>query len=319
MNVLITGIAGFTGRHLAGYLLSQGCSVFGAISDGTRQALPASLGNQVRLAKCDIRDDAAVRLLVSQSKPKYIFHLCAKTTSRLARDDPRLTVETNVCGTRNLLEAVREQASAAVVLVPGSSGEYGLVGDGEQPVAETNPFRPVSFYAVSKIAQGMVAYQYHLAYGVNTIRTRTFNIIGPGQSAQFVCSTVAKQLAEIETGLRPPIVRLGNMEARRDFTDVRDVVRAYWLAIQRGIPGDVYNICSGRAVAIRDMVQKLRAMTSASIQVTHDETRANACDVPVQFGDFSKLRNLTGWRPEIPIDVTLRDTLDYWRGNLGRN
>ena len=199
------------------------------------------------------------------------------------------------------------------IQIAGSSEEYGLVHEDELPIRETNPLRPLSPYAVSKVAQDMLAYQYHRSYQLPAIRTRGFNHTGPRRAPVFVASDFARQIVEIERGNHEPCMRVGNLEARRDFTDVRDMVRAYWLATEKGEPGEVYNICSERCYAIREILDLLLGMSSVKISVEQDPRRLRPSDVPVLLGDCSRFRRQTGWEPTIPFEQTLRDLLDYWR------
>ena len=188
-----------------------------------------------------------------------------------------------------------------------------MVYENELPIRETNPLRPLSPYAVSKVGQDMLGYQYFMSFKLPVIRTRGFNHEGPRRGPVFVCSDFAKQIADIEKGRRPPVIRVGNLEARRDFTDVRDVVRGYWLALEKGQPGEVYNLCSGRAWTIRAMLDQLLGMTQVKVKVEQDPARMRPSDVPVLLGDAGKFKKATGWEPTIPFETTLRDLLEYWR------
>jgi GDP-4-dehydro-6-deoxy-D-mannose reductase len=201
----------------------------------------------------------------------------------------------------------------ARILVVGSNEEYGLVGEDELPIKEANPLRPTSPYAVSKVAQDMLGLQYHLSHGLQTIRVRPFNHIGPRQSEQFVAPAFAKQIAEIEAGIRPPVVKVGNLEARRDFTDVRDIVRAYYLIITKGKQGEVYNIGSGVPRSIRELLNTLLSFSEAEIEVKQDPSLLRPLDVPVSYCDYGKLKECTGWEPTIPFEESLKEVLNYWR------
>ena len=194
-----------------------------------------------------------------------------------------------------------------------SSEEYGMVFPEEVPIKETNPLRPLSPYAVSKVAQDMLGYQYWMSWKVNSVRTRGFNHEGPRRGPVFVASDFAKQIADIEKQRKPPVVYVGNLEAKRDFSDVRDMVRAYFLALEKCEPGDVYNICTGRSWSIREVLDLLLSMTKTKIEVRQDSTRLRPSDVPILLGDNAKFVKATGWKPTIPFEQTLRDMLDYWR------
>ena len=188
-----------------------------------------------------------------------------------------------------------------------------MVYEDELPIKESNPLRPLSPYAVSKVAQDMLAYQYWMSFKTDVVRTRGFNHEGPRRGPVFVASDFAKQVADIERGLKPPVIHVGNLEARRDFTDVRDMVKAYWLALEKGEAGEVYNICSGKAWKIKDMLDLLLTMTKQKIEVREDPARLRPSDVPVLLGDHSKFTERTGWNPSIPFEQTLADMLEYWR------
>jgi len=194
-----------------------------------------------------------------------------------------------------------------------SSEEYGLVSKNELPIKETNPLRPLSPYAVSKVGQDLLGYQYYKSYGLNIIRTRAYNHTGPRREDVFVCSNFAKQIAMIEKGKEPPIIYVGNLKAKRDFTDVRDIVRAYWLALEKCTPGEVYNICSGRARSIKEVLDILLSLSKTTLKIKKDPKRLRPSDIPILQGDSSKFRKITGWKPEIPFEKTLEDLLNYWR------
>ncbi len=229
---------------------------------------------------------------------------------------PEETLTTNIISELNLLEAMREIDKEIRIQVAGSSEEYGLVFEDEAPIKETNPLRPLSPYAVSKVAQDMLAYQYHRSYGLFTVRTRAFNHEGPRRGHVFVTSNFARQIAWIEAGKKEPVIEVGNLSARRDFTDVRDVVKAYWLSLEKGEPGEVYNIGSGKAVTIQEMLDMLLTMTDVKIEVRPVPERMRPSDVELLLADVGKFNALTGWKAEIPLTKTLGDTLDYWRAHV---
>ena len=218
-----------------------------------------------------------------------------------------------------LLEAVRSGAAAPRILAIGSADEYGLVSPHEAPLREDAPLRPASPYAVSKVAQGYLALQYALSPGLHVVRTRTFHHTGPRRGEQFAESSFARQLAEIEAGQRPPRLEVGNLEVVRDFTDVRDVVRAYWMLLDRGVPGEVYNVCSGRGVRLAELLERLIALSERRVEVHVDVSRLRPVDAPILIGDPGRLRAATGWEPGIPLERTLADLLDYWRERVGLN
>jgi len=251
-------------------------------------------------------------------RPDYIFHLAAQSFVPTSWKAPAATLETNVIGQTHIFEAVRALKLDPVIQIACSSEEYGLVHPEETPIKETNPLRPLSPYAVSKVTQDYLAYQYHQSYGVRAIRTRGFNHTGPRRGEVFVTSSFASQLARIEAGLREPKIKVGNLEAVRDFTDVRDTVRAYWLAVTRATPGEVYNIASGTGITIRELLDRLIALCEVPVDIETDPARLRPSDVEILVGDNSKFREETGWQPMIPFDQTLADTLDYWRARVAR-
>lgn len=307
MRVLITGVAGFAGSHLADYLVSLGgIDVHGL--DLADASAPRGTFHP-----CDLRDAAAVRRVLAESRPDRIFHLAAQASVPASVTAPAETLMTNLLGTLNLLEAVRQAGIIPRIHVAGSSDEYGQVLPQELPVAETNPLRPLNPYAVSKVGQGFLAYQYAMSHRLHVVRTRAFNHTGPRRGEQFAESSFAKQIAEIEAGRQEPVVRVGNLQAARDFTDVRDVVRAYWLAVEHGEPGEVYNICSGEARGIGEVLQALLRLSSATIRIEPDPARLRPADTLLIRGDNRKFVQRTRWRPQIPFATTLRDLLTYWR------
>ncbi|GAB6935347.1 MAG: GDP-mannose 4,6-dehydratase [Calditerricola sp.] len=317
MNVLITGITGFAGSHLAEYLLSRGdVRIFGTVRIRSRLDNIRHLLNDITLIECELRDARSVSEVVRTVRPARIFHLAAQSFVPTSWNSPADTLVNNIISQLHLFEAVREHCPECRIQIACSSEEYGHVQPDEVPIREENPLRPLSPYAVSKVAQDLLGYQYHRSYGLFVVRTRTFNHTGPRRGEAFVTSNFAKQIAEIEKGLRPPVVYVGNLEAKRDFTDVRDVVRAYWLALEKGEPGEVYNIASGQTYSIREVLNLLLAMSSVNIDVQQDPARLRPSDVAILLGDSTKFRRQTGWAPTIPLEQTLRDLLNYWRARV---
>jgi GDP-4-dehydro-6-deoxy-D-mannose reductase len=313
-RALITGITGFVGSHLAEFLLKQGVEVYGTVRWRSKTDNIEHIKDRIKLIEADIRDSYSVQEVVNQSEPDYIFHLAAQSFVPTSWHAPQETIITNIVGNLNLLEAVRKSRTESVILVAGSSEEYGLVYPDEIPIKETNQLRPMSPYGVSKVGQDKLSIQYHMSYGVKTVVTRAFNHSGPRRGEVFVCSNFSKQIAEIEKGLREPIIYTGNLDAKRDFSDVRDIVRAYWLAVTGGKPGEVYNICSGEAVAIQYVLDTLLSLSKTkNIDVKKDSKRMRPSDVEILQGDCTKFREQTGWEPEIPFEKTLKDLLNYWR------
>lgn len=324
MRVLITGITGFAGSHLAELLLAEGPSlyggapveVYGTVRWRSRLDNVAHLRERVRLVECDLRDRTSVDEALAAVRPDRVFHLAAQSFVPSSWNAPQETFVTNVIGQINLLEAVRTLVPGARVLVAGSSEEYGLVHSHEVPIAEDQPLRPLSPYGVSKVAQDLLGFQYARSYGLHVVRTRAFNHTGPRRGHVFVTSNLARQVAEMEAGLRAPVLEVGNLEARRDFTDVRDVVRAYALVLERGAPGEVYNVASGRSWSVAEVVELLRGLGRVPFAVRQDPARLRPSDVPLLVGDARRLRALTGWEPRIPFPQTLADLLDWWRARV---
>jgi GDP-4-dehydro-6-deoxy-D-mannose reductase len=318
MRALITGITGFAGSHLAEYLLAEhpDVEVFGIYRWRSRMENIEHVRSKVKLLECDLRDYTSVYAALAASRPDYIFHLAAQSFVPSSWTAPNETLTTNVSSQTNLFEAIRAHGLDPVVQLACSSEEYGLVLPDEVPIKETNPLRPLSPYAVSKVAQDYLGYQYFMSYGLKAIRTRGFNHTGPRRGHVFVTSNFCSQVAAIELGLQEPVIRVGNLDAIRDFTDVRDMVRAYWLAVTKGKPGEVYNIATGEGIVIRKMLDRIIELANVEVKVETDPARLRPSDVEILIGDSSKFRADTGWEPRIPFEQTLRDLLDYWRRTL---
>jgi len=321
MRVLITGADGFVGGHLTDYLVdaetTQDVEILGlGLAPGLREPPRAGCS----YCYCDIRDAVALGEQVLQFQPDYVFHLAAQSSVARSWEDRELTYEIALHGQDSLLAALNElkQAGKAdpVVQVACSAEEYGPVVPAELPLNEGHPLNPVNPYAFSKVIQDYLALLYWQAYGLKTIRTRAFNQTGPGQSPAFVVSDFAKQVAEIEAGLLEPVMRVGNLEARRDFSDVRDLASAYWLATVKGEPGQVYNVCSGSSYSVKEILDMILSSSSAGVRVETDPSRLRLMDIPELRGDNSRLREATGWQPAIPMERTVKDVLDYWRAQI---
>jgi GDP-4-dehydro-6-deoxy-D-mannose reductase len=320
MRALITGMTGFAGSHLAEYLLAEhpDVEVYGTHRWRSRMENVEHLRSKVKLLEADLRDYTSMHSALERSRPDVIFHLAAQSFVPSSWTAPNDTLTTNVSGQTNLFEAVRALRLDPVIQIACSSEQYGLVLPGETPIKETNPLRPLSPYAVSKVAQDYLGYQYFQSYGLKVVRTRGFNHTGPRRGHVFVTSNFCSQVAAIELGLQEPVIRVGNIDAIRDFTDVRDMVRAYWLAVTKAKPGEVYNIATGNGIAIREMLERLIALGNVEVKVETDPERLRPSDVEILIGDASKFKADTGWEPRIPFDQTLRDLLDYWRTTLRR-
>ena len=312
MCVLITGVTGFVGSHLAEFLLKKDMDVYGTMRRRSSLDNIVHMKDKLHLVEMDIQDSHSVETALKEVEPEYIFHLAAQSFVPTSWRSPAETLESNIMGTLNILEAARKMGDPRIHIC-GSSEEYGLVYPSEIPIRETNSLRPLSPYGVSKVGTDLLGFQYFKSYGVKVVRTRAFNHTGPRRGELFVTSTFAKQVAEIEKGLKPPTLKVGNLEARRDFSDVRDIVRAYWLALEKGELGEVYNICSEVSRTIRSVLDLLLSMTEKEIEVKQDPTRVRPSDVEILQGNCSKFKQRTGWKPEIPFEKTMKDLLDYWR------
>jgi len=321
MKILITGITGFVGSHLAEYCLTQSkAKVYGTVLShhlGDELKRIEHIKDRIELFECDLTNRVAVVRVLNKVKPDKIFHLAAQSLVPTSWKSPEDTLVNNIISELNIFEVVRELKLNPVIVITCSSEEYGLIFKNELPVKETNPLRPLSPYAVSKIAQEKLALQYHYSYSLKTVLTRFFNTEGPRRGQEFVTSNFAKQIAEIEKGKREPIIYVGNLETKRDFNDVRDMVRAYWLASEKCKFGEPYNVCSGEARSIRSVLNLLLGLSKVkNIKVKQDPERLRPSDVPILQGDSSKFRKQTGWKPKIPFEKTMEDLLNYWRENV---
>ncbi len=312
-KALIIGAAGFVGPYLAEELSDRwGMEVHATKrSHGDQNKIKAELHTLNILNKEEIIE------LLYRIRPDYIFHLAAQSSVALSWKDPGLTIDVNIKGSVNLMDAVRELYYKPRVLLIGSGEEYGHIRSGETPVTEENHLRPGNLYAATKVCQNMIAGIYTTAYDMELIMVRAFNHIGPGQAPIFVVSDFCKQVVEIEKGLHEPVMMVGNLKARRDFTDVRDVVRAYALLVQRGKAGETYNVGSGRAVEIQEVLKKIISQSSVDVEIKVDPNKIRPVDVPIIEADTTKLQQTTGWRQEIPLEQTIHETMEYWRQHIG--
>jgi GDP-4-dehydro-6-deoxy-D-mannose reductase len=320
-RVLITGISGMAGSHLADYILSEqpNYSIYGTKRWRTPTDNIEHLQDYVQLVECDLRDSLRVLDVISEIRPDCIFHLAAQSFVPESWKAPSATLSDNVQMQLNLFEAVRRAGISPIIQVALSSEEYGRVYENELPITESNPFRPLSPYAVSKVTQDMLAYQYFESYGLKVIRTRAFNHEGPRRGDVFVTSNFAKQIAEIEAGLKPPVIKVGNLQSKRDWTDVRDVVRAYWLCVQHCKPGEDYIIASGVTRSIQSMLDYLLSLSRQRIEVCVDPDRLRPSDVEVLWGNPDKVIKATGWQRTYSFEQTMQDTLEYWRQWVGND
>jgi GDP-4-dehydro-6-deoxy-D-mannose reductase len=315
MRVLITGITGFAGSHLADYILSEhkDVEIYGIIRWRSRRDNIHHILDRIHLYEADLKDIVSLKKALSQIKPDRIFHLAAQSFVPTSWKCPSETFAINAIGEINLFETVLGLGIYPRIQIAGSSEEYGLVHPDEVPMTEDNQLRPLSPYAVSKVAQDLLAYQYFKSYGLDTVRTRGFNHTGPRRGDVFICSNFAKQIALIEKKRQEPVIFVGNLDAQRDFTDVRDMVRAYWLSLEKGEKGEVYNIGTGKAYRIKEILDKLLSLAGDDVEVKVDPDRLRPSDVPILLSDSTKFRKITGWEPNIPFTQSLSDLLDFWR------
>jgi GDP-4-dehydro-6-deoxy-D-mannose reductase len=314
MRVLITGVTGFVGPYLAAELAAEpGVELFGMALDTGGMEAGGALPSGTTILLGDITDDDSIRDVLEEARPEVVFHLAGASSGAAAWHRPVACYEVNAVGTLRLLEGTRRLGLAATTIIASSGEVYGSADDEAHPLTEESPLRPLSPYAASKASQDLVAAQYPRAYGMRVIRLRLFNHTGPRHPEQFVASSFARQISRIERGLQAPVIEVGNLDARRDFVDVRDVARAYRLAARREVSGDVFNVCSGHAVSVRHILELLVALARCEVAVHPDPERMRPADIPLLLGDPRHFHEATGWAPEIPIERTLADLLDWWR------
>ena len=315
MKALITGITGFAGSHLADLLISQNISVYGFYHPDHETANIDHIKNKIGLIPANLLDAGQVNLKIKKLDLDYVFHLAASSSPSLSFRHPWDTFENNLKSQINLLEALNQIRSKAKILIIGSAEEYGLVSKEELPLDENARLRPPSPYAVSKIAQDFLGFEYFIHHKMQIVRVRPFNHIGPRQSPGFVVAAFASQIAQIEKA-RSGEIKVGNLNSYRDFTDVRDMARAYLLALEKGKAGDVYNIGSGKLVKISKVLELLISLSSAKIDVVIDKSRFAPVEIEAFSCNYSKFHKATGWKPTIPLETTLSDTINYERGVL---
>lgn len=308
-KVLVIGAAGFVGNYLIEHILNEYASW-----DLVCTKIPSeTIDKDVKVLDLDITDKKQILDLLKEVKPDYIFHLAAQSSVALSWKNPQLTVDINIKGTINLLDAIRELDINPRVLLIGSGEEYGRVLEDEVPIKEDNNTRPGNIYAITKVTQNMIGKVYSDAYNMDIMSTRSFNHTGPNQAPMFVVADFCKQVAEIEKDNCEAIIRVGNLSAKRDFTDVRDVVKAYTLLIELGKKGETYNVGSGKAVAIEEILEKILKLSTKDIKVEVDKNKLRPIDVPIIEADITKLKNDTKWEPSISLEETIKDTLEYYR------
>jgi GDP-4-dehydro-6-deoxy-D-mannose reductase len=310
---LITGANGFCGRHLAVLLEDDNES---NIVYGISRRIPEDLINQrpnVRFEQCNLTDFSAVFNILKKTKPDYIFHLAAESSVASSWKSPINIINNNVLSQVNILEVIRELELPTKIIVACSSEEYGLIDKSDLPVNENCCFNPLSTYAVSKVSQDMLAYQYYKSYDMNIVRVRSFNLTGPGRSPDYALSSFAKQIADIEKGSIKNTISVGNLNVMRDYTDVRDAMKAYHQLALKAKDGTVYNLCSGKAYNLKDLLNILISMSTEDIKIEVDKMKFRPSDLPIMVGDNTKIKSEIDWEPKIDIHKTLKDLLDFWR------
>lgn len=316
MRVLITGITGFVGSHLADYILENYPDVetYGLKRWRSPRDNIKHIEDRLKLYDGDLRDLSSMLTMAKEIRPDWIFHIAAQSYVPYSLPAPNDTITTNIIGTINLLEAVRLAGIAPKIHICSSPEVYGQPDENDMPITEECPLRPLSPYAVGKVGEDALAYMYSQVYGLKTIRSRAFTHTGPRRGEVFVVSAFAKQIAKIEKGLQEPVIRVGNLNSVRTFCDVRDTVRAYWLLLEKGEPGEVYNIAGDEVFDMRGVLGILLSFSNIHPKIEVAEGLLRPKDVTVQLADDSKFRKLAEWKPSIPIRQTFSDTLQYWRG-----
>lgn len=311
VKYLITGANGFCGRHLADVLNNKANTVY-----GISRTIPDDLIAQhpdVTYEQCNLMDHTSVYNILKKIEPDYIFHLAAESSVATSWKSPINIMNNNVLSQINIFESLRELELSTRILIACSSEEYGLIRQSDIPVNESCSFNPLSTYAVSKVAQDMLGYQYYKSYDMDILRVRSFNLTGPRRPPIYALSSFAKQISDIEKGIATNTILVGNLNVKRDFTDIRDAVKAYYQIVLKGKAGEVYNMCSGKAHILKDLLEYMVSLSTAYINIEIDEARFRPSDLPVMLGDNTKIKTEIGWAPEIDIHETLRDLLNYWR------
>jgi GDP-4-dehydro-6-deoxy-D-mannose reductase len=314
MRIFITGITGPVGSALADELARMDGLTIHAFKRWRSDTRPIDhLRGKITFHEGDIDDPFSVSHALEQAAPDRIYHLAAQSYPSASWDAPIATMRTNIEGTINVLEGVRQHCPAARVHIAGTSAQYGLVAPDAMPIRETHPMRPLSPYGVSKVAAELTGLQYHHSYGLHVVVTRSFNHVGPHQGDRCAIQTFCQQMAAVEMGRQEPVLRVGNLEPRRDFSHTADVARALWLLLEHAPPGEVYNLCSGTATRIGDIVELVRGLGRVPVEVQIAEDRLRPADEPLLVGDNRKLRAATGWEPRVGIAEIVAGVLDYWR------
>ncbi len=315
MKALITGIYGFVGGHLTRLLLSKGYEVAG-LDSGERGSAIDLGAKEVKILKGDLRDEDVISKAITEFKPDTVFHLAAQSSVKLSFENPFETFSANLIATLVLLETLSKFDAPVKTLVISSSEVYGRLEPEECPVTEDHPLKPINPYAVSKASVDLLAHQYFMAYKMPVYIARAFSHSGPGQKTVAVLSDWAFQIAKIDLGLTPPQLKVGNTSVQRDYTDVRDVVRAYLDIVEKGKAGTPYNVCSGKGYKLSDLLYKYRSLIKKDVEIRSDKSRMRPVDLPILIGSYEKLFADTGWKPTIPLETTLSDSLKFWHHHL---
>lgn len=317
MKILITGAAGFAGKHLLEYLKKEGDHKILGVDLSFKEFNPGDSLNNIEISETDLTDRESVFNIIEEFKPGQVYHLAAQSSVSYSWGNPVETFRINVFGGINVLEGLRLFCPSCRILVVCTAEEYGEINNEHKAIDENFKIYPQNPYAISKSALDFFSSVYHNAYKLPVFISRSFNHIGPGQSERFVCSDFARQIALIENGTQDPAISVGNLESQRDFLDVRDAVRAYYYIVNKGREGQIYNVCSGKKYKISDLLDMLISLSTRSdIKVDIDKSKFRAIDVGITYGNNSKLKAHTGWRPGYSIKMSLKDTLDYWRQNV---
>lgn len=301
-RLLVTGLDGFVGRVV------QDMIERGEPDSRFVLAVPATA--------MELLDPASLKAAIDETRPDLVLHLAAQSFVPSSVKDPRETYNVNFFGTLNLLEALKACGFAGRMLYISSGDVYGLVAPEALPIVETYAVRPRNPYAVSKAAAELLCYQWTQNHAFDIVLARPFNHVGPGQADWFVVSDFARQIVEIKLGVREPVIRVGDIDVTRDFTDVRDVARAYFLLLESGKQGEVYNICSGKEQSIRDVLERLIVIAGTKCEITRDETRFRPNEQKIMYGSYAKLNERVGWQPTIDIDQSLKDVLSDWERKI---
>jgi GDP-4-dehydro-6-deoxy-D-mannose reductase len=317
MRIFLTGITGPVGCSLADYLLTLPGLEIHAFKRWRSDPRPIEhMQGRVTIHEGDIEDFFSLDRAIAQAAPDRIYHLASQSYPSASWDAPVITMRVNVEGTLNLLEAVRRNVPHARVHIAGTSAQYGWVNPADTPIPESHPMRPLSPYGVSKVAAELSGLQYHHNYGLHVVVTRSFNHVGPYQGDRCAIQTFTQQMAAIEAGHQPPHICVGNLDPRRDFTHTSDVARALWLLLEHAPPGEVYNLCSGKATRVGDILDLAIQHGNVPVEVRVDPSRLRPADEPLLVGDNSRLREVTGWKPEVGIEQIVQELLAYWRERI---